>query len=79
MKTATVRDLRNHFADVAKWIEDGEKVAITRNGFHFATIAPAAAPKLRKADWASRIAARQPLGRPLSSKETEASWSRLRD
>ena len=24
MKTATVRDLRNHFADVAKWIEHGE-------------------------------------------------------
>lgn len=23
MKTATVRDLRNHFADVAKWIEEG--------------------------------------------------------
>jgi len=26
MKTATVRDLRNHFADVAKWIEEGEPV-----------------------------------------------------
>ena len=37
MKTATVRDLRNHFADVAKWIEHGEAVTITRNGTAFAS------------------------------------------
>ena len=36
MKTATVRDLRHHFADVAKWIEHGESVTITRNGTAFA-------------------------------------------
>jgi prevent-host-death family protein len=41
MKTATVRDLRNHFADVAKWIESGQQVTITRNGVAFATLAPA--------------------------------------
>jgi len=79
MKTATVRDLRNHFADVAKWIEDGEKVAITRNGAVFATLAPASTPKPRKADWKSRASTRKPLGRQLSAEETEAFWSRLRD
>lgn len=79
VKTATVRDLRNHFADVAKWIEDGEKVAITRNGAAFATLAPASMPKPCKADWKSRAAMRKPLGRQLSVKETEAFWSRLRD
>ena len=36
MKTATVRDLRNHFAAVAKWIESGEQVTITRHGVAFA-------------------------------------------
>jgi prevent-host-death family protein len=40
-RTATVRDLRNRFADVAKWIEDGEQVTITRHGEAFATLAPA--------------------------------------
>lgn len=40
-RTATVRDLRNRFATVAKWIEDGEKVTITRGGEAFATLAPA--------------------------------------
>jgi antitoxin (DNA-binding transcriptional repressor) of toxin-antitoxin stability system len=79
MKTATVRDLRNHFADVARWIECGEAVAITRNGTLFATLAPAKAPKPRKVDWASRLGRRSPLGRVLSTKETKAFWARLRD
>jgi antitoxin (DNA-binding transcriptional repressor) of toxin-antitoxin stability system len=79
MKTATVRDLRNHFADVAKWIEEGEKVSITRNGAVFATLAPAVTAKPRKADWASRAASRKPLGRRLSTEETEVFWARLRD
>jgi antitoxin (DNA-binding transcriptional repressor) of toxin-antitoxin stability system len=79
MKTATVRDLRNHFADVAKWIEHGEAVTITRNGTAFATLAPTKAAKPRKVDWATRLAKRPPLGRGLSEEETNALWSRLRD
>ena len=79
MKTATVRDLRNHFADVAKWIEHGEAVTITRNGAAFATLAPAKAARPRKVDWAARFAKRKPLGRKLTMEETTALWSRLRD
>lgn len=40
MKTATVRDLRNQFPLVAKWIEEGESVEITRSGKPFARLAP---------------------------------------
>lgn len=79
MKTATVRDLRNNFADVAKWIEHGEPVVITRKGTPFATLAPAKAAKPGKVDWAARLAKRKPLGRQLSAEETAAFWSRLRD
>lgn len=79
MKTATVRELRNNFADVAKWIEHGEQVAITRNGAAFATLAPAKAAKPRKVDWAARLAKRKPLGRMMTKEETEALWSSLRD
>ena len=79
MKTATVRDLRNHFADVATWIEAGEQIAITRNGRAFATLSPATPVKPRKADWAARLSKRKPLGRPLFAKETGAFWSKLRD
>lgn len=79
MKTATVRDLRNNFASVAKWIESGEEIAITRNGKSFATLAPAKPGKPRKVDWAARFAKRKPLGRKRSLQETDALWSRLRD
>src|SRR5215468_6347919 len=71
MKTATVRDLRNHFADVAKWIEGGEQVTITRNGVAFATLAPAKPQRRRKVDWTTRLKRYRPAGRKLSKEETE--------
>lgn len=40
MKTATIRDLRNEFPQVARWIEEGECVEITRSGKPFAHLAP---------------------------------------
>ncbi len=79
MKTATIRTLRNNFADVAKWIEHGEAVTITRNGTVFATLAPAAPAKAAKPDWKSRQATRKPLGRALSAEQTQAFWAQLRD
>ena len=79
MKTATVRDLRNHFADIAKWIESGEQVTITRNGVAFATLAPAKPQRRRKVDWTTRLKRYKPAGRRLSKEETEAFWSTLRD
>lgn len=79
-RTATVRDLRNRFADVAKWIEDGEQVVITRNGAVFATLAPAKPAKPRKVDWAARFERRPPLGanRKLSKEETQAFYNEMR-
>ncbi|PYL47169.1 MAG: prevent-host-death protein [Verrucomicrobia bacterium] len=79
MKTATVRELRNNFARLAKWIEHGEQIIITKNGQSFAKLSPATTDKPRKVDWAGRFAKRKPLGRGLSAKETEELWSRLRD
>jgi len=46
MKTATVTDLRNKFANVSRWISDGEVVVITKHGKPFVTLAP---PRRRKA------------------------------
>lgn len=40
MKSATVRDLRNAFPTVARWIEEGECVEITRSGKPFARLEP---------------------------------------
>ncbi|MGO8765331.1 MAG: type II toxin-antitoxin system Phd/YefM family antitoxin [Limisphaerales bacterium] len=48
MKTATVRDLRNHFPRVAAWINEGEPVEITRSGKPFARLMPATPEKPRR-------------------------------
>jgi len=82
MKTATVRELRNNFADVAKWIEHGEQVSITRNGKAFATLSaaqPAKPLKSFKERWAERMKKFKPVGKKLNKAETEAFWSAMRD
>ncbi len=40
MKTATVRDLRNDFGRVSKWVEAGETVCILKRGKPFARVVP---------------------------------------
>lgn len=40
-KTATVADLRNNFAVLSKWLEEGEPITITKHGAVFATLVPA--------------------------------------
>jgi antitoxin (DNA-binding transcriptional repressor) of toxin-antitoxin stability system len=41
MKVATVRDLRNRFARIFSWIEEGERVEVSRRGRVIATLVPA--------------------------------------
>ena len=82
MKTATVRELRNNFADVAKWIEHGEQVSITRNGKAFATLSaaqPAKPLKSFKERWVERMKKFKPVGKGLTKAQTEKLWSDLRD
>ena len=40
MKTATIRDLRNNFARLSKWIEQGETVEILKRGKPVADLVP---------------------------------------
>jgi antitoxin (DNA-binding transcriptional repressor) of toxin-antitoxin stability system len=42
MKTATVRELRNDFAKVSRWLEAGEQVEITKRGILYAKMELAA-------------------------------------
>ena len=48
MKTATVKDLRDHFPRVAAWITQGQSVEITKSGKAFARLVPAAPMKPHK-------------------------------
>ena len=45
MKTATVRDLRNEFGRVYKWLETGETVQILKRGKPFARVVPEPKPR----------------------------------
>lgn len=52
MKTATVRELRNHYAGLMEWIEAGEEIRITRRGKAIARLIPEPADtESRKVDW----------------------------
>ncbi len=56
MKVASVADLRNRFARVSRWIEEGEKVEIRKRGKVFATLSPAKVPRKRKVEWPDLMA-----------------------
>jgi prevent-host-death family protein len=60
MKTTTVRELRNNYAKVLKWVSTGQEVQVTRRGKVVAKVVPPDEPALR-VDWA-QSAARQITG-----------------
>ena len=49
MRTATVRDLRTKFPVLARWMDSGEPIEITRRGRVIAHLTPAACGKRQKA------------------------------
>jgi len=51
MKTASVRDLRNHYTDVFRWIDAGEDVLITKRGRVVARLSPESEDVPEKVDW----------------------------
>jgi len=58
MKTATVRDLRTKFPVLARWMDNGEPIEITRRGRVIARLTPAAggkASKSKKPDMMKRL------------------------
>jgi prevent-host-death family protein len=71
MKTATVRDLRNNYSSVLRWVEAGEEVAISRRGKIVARLVPER-PKPKKVDWSKSAALNMDRSgfRMLSAKES---------
>jgi antitoxin (DNA-binding transcriptional repressor) of toxin-antitoxin stability system len=45
MKTASVRDLRNNFARISRWLKDGQQVEITSRGMPVGLITPSQQPE----------------------------------
>ncbi len=52
MKTATVRDLRNHYTTLLAWLDEGEEVLITRRGESIARLVPERSEPKGKVNWA---------------------------
>jgi prevent-host-death family protein len=71
MKTATVRDLRNNYSSVLRWVEAGEEVTISRRGKIVARLIPERA-KSKKVDWSKSAAVNMDRTgfRVLSAKES---------
>lgn len=74
MKTASVRELRNHYSTVMKWIEAGEEVKISKRGKVIARLVPDRPEPQRKVDWSTSAAVlRDRSGDRMLSAEESAS------
>jgi len=73
MKTVTVRDLRNRYTSVLRWVSAGEDVLITRRGIVVARLSPETAQAAATVDWASSPEVlRDRSGDPVLSAEQSA-------
>ncbi len=52
MKIATVRDLRNQYTSLLRWIHAGEEVLIPQMGSVIARLSPASSPSAAVVNWA---------------------------
>ncbi len=60
MKTATVRELRNHYTKLLRWVARGEEVEVTRRGKVVARVIPPGLARMDKVDWARSAALNRP-------------------
>ena len=78
MKTVTVRDLRNHFAKISAWLDQGEEVIITKRSHPFARILPLKPKKPPgKTDFLDRlrtIYGDKVLKNPILQERSTAKW-----
>lgn len=73
MKTATVRDLRNRYTSVLRWVSAGEDVLITQRGVVIARLSPETSRTAQVVDWASSPEVmRDRSGEPVLTAEQSA-------
>lgn len=56
MKRATVRDLRNRYTSLLRWIRAGEEIVITRRGKPVARLVPEVPESASQVDWSQSAA-----------------------
>ena len=73
MKTATVRDLRNHYSQLLAWIAAGEEITITQRGKPVARLSPTpASADLEKVDWNQSSAVARDRSREIRLSASES-------
>jgi prevent-host-death family protein len=73
MKTATVRELRNHYSRILRWVGSGEEVRVSRRGKIVAKVVPAETAAPGKTDWSQSAAlSKSSWARKLSSAESKS-------
>jgi len=64
MKTTTVRELRNNYAQVLRWVSAGQEVSVTRRGKIVAKVVPPTR-SAKRIDWTQSAAHRLTTGEKL--------------
>lgn len=79
MKTATVRELRNHYNTLLDWVAGGEEVVITKRGKSVARLVPEVAEGEKVVDWSeSPAVTRDRSGeRVMTDGQLKALWDQL--
>lgn len=75
MKTATVRELRNDFGRLSKWLEKGETIEILKRGKPVAELVP------KRAQTPKRLLGATPSSEPLPAdidKPVDVEWDALK-
>jgi prevent-host-death family protein len=72
MRKATVRDLRNRYTSLLRWIRAGEEIVITRRGKPVARLVPELAEAAATIDWSQSPAVNRDRSttRQLSAQES---------
>lgn len=59
MKTATVRDLRNRYTDLLRWLDAGEEIVITQRGKAVARLVPERNQPRPRVNWSESPAVKR--------------------
>ena len=72
MRTATVRELRNAYSTLLKWIGAGEEIVLTRRGKPIARLVPEQGRRGDRVDWSESPAVKRDRSsrRPLTVEES---------
>ncbi|MDO8540315.1 MAG: type II toxin-antitoxin system prevent-host-death family antitoxin [Opitutaceae bacterium] len=72
MKSTTVRELRNNYSKVLKWVSKGEEVEVTRRGKVVAKVIPPGSTRHAKVDWTQSAALTRAAWVPALTSEQSA-------